>query len=843
MGRYARIKLQTNVAITWLIETAFEHGSNVQVGGDTNSRASAAATPTSISTKTGRLKGKARKEAKKKEQLQSQAPAPKIKASKTIYKVSTEEILRQARYLENLDQELVMSKPAWDAFKEAVRGRTEYATKFANEQPDHEGNSGHVYFLDTLRQVVDMIGKVVRVQETSLDNSAKRQDTGLTFHNLFDVLRDVELTDGVQGTANLTTPPNEGLAYGAAAAVPSARYEPAIDSDEESRLRWLCFKDDADSITSWVINLWKQYLDQSEEDVSLETTSLLSDLALDLLYKIEDDMEHNNDNVSEAMLKELASLYNWSSTALALFDFRVAAHEGRGYPAVVKLAHKRQPQLGLGPYKDFILFDAKFVRYLTELQLEMTLRFDGWEQNGPPPNAKRCLSNASLDLVSRTLAGPSRRNQEAIAASLLEGIWGLHSPNVHEPFHRVARLANVISDQFDHCRADGISFPERSQDKIHEFNTLLSWTIEWPGHIQRYMIFRAIDSNHPAAALSGFHRNIWKYLDLSVARKEKLITSCVSIPDLAGTAEARLQFGEEHIIPSEDQDFLRKNNPLTPAKLALNLQFLRAEIGFDFANDDRSLFLMCHLYNALRQLGYLEVPWKTLDSLIDMHIKTMFLGALPMESAKQMSNRVLIALGCAPELVRARNTGKGREATIKNLAVLREKRSGALCFPPSMAIVADHLHDREPLRRTLTRLDAEMVAKHSRESKNSRIKSFLDEENPTTFLERLRNHISDFPRYLALDCVELTRICGGLIRRFRSDEMKVLMKHAELDPAHQQYVALLIIQELDMEEYMTRPGMPVRKVAHAIEAAAILKEYIERGEDARAAVKDYVQRR
>ena len=82
-------------------------------------------------------------------------------------------------------------------------------------------------------------------------------------------------------------------------------------------------------------------------------------------------MEHNNDKVNEAMSKELASLYNWSSTVLALFDFRVAAYESREYPAVVKLVHKRQPQLGLDPYKDFILFDAKFVRYLIELQLEM----------------------------------------------------------------------------------------------------------------------------------------------------------------------------------------------------------------------------------------------------------------------------------------------------------------------------------------------------------------------------------------------------------------------------------------------------------------------------------------
>ena len=69
------------------------------------------------------------------------------------------------------------------------------------------------------------------------------------------------------------------------------------------------------------------------------------------------------------------------------------------------------------------------------------------------------------------------------------------------------------------------------------------------------------------------------------------------------------------------------------------------------------------------------------------------------------------------------------------------------------------------------------------------------------------------------------------------------MKYGGVDEVHQQYVALLILQELDNEEYMTRPGMPVRKVAHAIEAAAILKEYIEGGEDALAAVKDYVQRR
>lgn len=91
-------------------------------------------------------------------------------------------------------------------------------------------------------------------------------------------------------------------------------------------------------------------------------------------------------------------------------------------------------------------------------------------------------------------------------------------------------------------------------------------------------------------------------------RKEKVTMACESIPDPAGTASARLQHSEQYVMPPEDSHVLRKNNPLISAKLALNLQFLQTEIDFEFGNDDCSLFLMCHLYNALQQLGYLDVP-------------------------------------------------------------------------------------------------------------------------------------------------------------------------------------------------------------------------------------------
>jgi hypothetical protein len=98
-------------------------------------------------------------------------------------------------------------------------------------------------------------------------------------------------------------------------------------------------------------------------------------------------------------------------------------------------------------------------------------------------------------------------------------------------------------------------------------------------------------------------------------------------------------------MPPEDSHFLRKHNPLMSGKLALNLQFLRTELRLGFANHYSGLFAMCHLYNALRQLGYLDEPWEALDTLISMHIKTLFLGDLPTGSATSMVNRVTSPLG------------------------------------------------------------------------------------------------------------------------------------------------------------------------------------------------------
>lgn len=72
MGRYVRIRDQTNTAVSWLVETARAHGCEVRFSVCAKPSASLPTDPLT-SVKQGRLKDKARKEAKR--ALQATAPA------------------------------------------------------------------------------------------------------------------------------------------------------------------------------------------------------------------------------------------------------------------------------------------------------------------------------------------------------------------------------------------------------------------------------------------------------------------------------------------------------------------------------------------------------------------------------------------------------------------------------------------------------------------------------------------------------------------------------------------------------------------------------------------------
>jgi hypothetical protein len=369
---------------------------------------------------------------------------------------------------------------------------------------------------------------------------------------------------------------------------------------------------------------------------------------------------------------------------------------------------------------------------------------------------------------------------------------------------------------------------------------LLSWTVHWPGQWSRYQRFRKIGPGHHAAALEGFHREIWKYFRHPVKTKERIYDSLEESPDAAGSAQARCQHAQHYIMSPEDSNFLRKHNPLMSGKLALNLQFLRTELRLGFANHYSGLFAMCHLYNALRQLGYLDEPWEALDTLISMHIKPLFLGDLPTGSATSMVNRAFLAFGCAPEVIRAHNSeqSEGREKNVLRALNKRTKGKGKLTLTPTMANVADYMHDRQPLRRTLLRIDAEMVAQQPPATKRTNTKSFLDDGDPIAFLERVRDHIAHFDQYFSMDYMEIMRICAGLFAKMETDGVRRIYEVCGKKDEHKGGFSL---NELANVSVATRPGKTVPRVQLAVDAAAVLKEYVSGKMDVKDVYIDHIR--
>ncbi|KAG9386077.1 hypothetical protein A1F94_002827 [Pyrenophora tritici-repentis] len=239
MGRYETIKAHTNVAISWIVETACAHGNGVRFD----------------------------------------EPHPPV--------VSTEEILRQGQYLQDLGVTIVMLSNVWCSFREAVRGRQKYADKFAQEQPEHQGNAGHVYFLDVLRRVTEMLSEVIQVQRISSSQN-ETQENSSRFSNLFEALSIDEVDEPIESQPH-DDPVTDDSALKESNKPSTTRYEPAIDVSEELNLRWYCFRDEVISITGWVSQMWAGYT-KSGNIKDLWLVTLLSDLAIEMIFKLYEEL-------------------------------------------------------------------------------------------------------------------------------------------------------------------------------------------------------------------------------------------------------------------------------------------------------------------------------------------------------------------------------------------------------------------------------------------------------------------------------------------------------------------------------------------------------------------------
>lgn len=112
------------------------------------------------------------------------------------------------------------------------------------------------------------------------------------------------------------------------------------------------------------------------------------------------------------------------------------------------------------------------------------------------------------------------------------------------------------------------------------------------------------------------------------------------------------------IQPNKDSNFMHTHNPLLCGTLAFQLALNREQAGISLANHHVSIFVVAHLYNALRQLEVLEERWPDIEQIIDLHIKTLFAGQLPT-TPKDLHSRFSLQLGVSAQSF-ARNQRPGQ---------------------------------------------------------------------------------------------------------------------------------------------------------------------------------------
>jgi hypothetical protein len=189
------------------------------------------------------------------------------------------------------------------------------------------------------------------------------------------------------------------------------------------------------------------------------------------------------------------------------------------------------------------------------------------------------------------------------------------------------------------------------------------------------------------------------------------------------------------------------------------------------------------------------------------------MGERPTESAQSMLNRAFLAFGVHPEVVRQhKNRSKGRLNNF-NLHDKQTKRTGALVMPKMMGILADYLHEKETLRRTMYRMDTELSS------------PTLD-RNPTAFLGDLEFHFSRFKRCFVIDGMKLTRVCRQLFKRTECPELGHMYARVEVetkDGVNSMFVILFALAEAGLKVTKGLAGALARK------APGVVEEYIDAG--------------
>ncbi|MCJ1324177.1 hypothetical protein MMC10_000839 [Thelotrema lepadinum] len=672
-GTYQRYKEDTTYFTTWLSRAAIACGSdpiNFSKPTDSSTKPSIQ-NEAQVESKAPELKGRARKlarEAKAKE-AKAQAEGAKAKAKQSLkekkankptvrYAVSSKELLEQAKQVASSKKPKInISNTVFCILRRAIEARKKCNTWFEKDGGKATlSNQSHSNFTDVLEEVFAILTSASAPQAGEQSNCLKEKTTkasestegdnlgfSTTLKNRFDVL---EIQEG--STTDDVAIPASNATNGNQKQQAPATFELEPPKDENDLFELFCFTRDLYEVRLHLSEVWKRYRERS---IDLRTATFLTTGAVHYIKDLEDDMADRCSLLSKYPSRHFDALCEARRLARkSQTEFTPGAAENKGYlvfseiekiiasfaedyrtqPLVkgVRCSKHIQPPFALQVPSSAWAFrpivavgrDGQPARVGSrqllkkdDYKLNKLLLEYGWTYLHRSLAMDRKLHKKTRaiipieDIVSQGIGLVLKEDKITIwtvlACRVLLDVQEILGPDIERGHGEMLQQASKVREQLDLRDApDGHIIPQG----VWQWDSLVKWE-----YIERaWWTAGMFSATHP---FPDFKENM---------------RSCN-----LGKGNVTREFLEYEfngrIVQDPDPLFFFKQNILHCGTMCLSLTLDTELCGIEFATLYPAIMFIAHLYNAGRQLEWIDETWSELDNVIRLQKRALFGNELP----------------------------------------------------------------------------------------------------------------------------------------------------------------------------------------------------------------------
>jgi hypothetical protein len=774
MSAYFRYKESTDVFTSWICISAADHGSEVTTSRPIDPvQARAGKRPNG---------GKARRKWKADREAAAAANHANSTADgRPIYLVSSEEILKQAEFLSKLTDTIIMPRPVWQAFKQALAGRKMYAKRYAKEVlGEDEEEDGHIAFIRILEESAEYIKKIAQVQQVASASSLDSKLMDTTLANLFGSLNFIEEAEEEE--------PHIAPAEITETYKPKKLFVIKVDKASDIRLQRHFLLEQAAKEGQYLQMLWDKS-DQGEVHPAL--AAFLTEAAIELFGEKERELVEQASEIGGSIVSEIDPDFHSpiEMALISLRDIRAARQIYPGYTFPLAPLIERHPYI---QHAQALQADTFLVQFMMDLGLETSLRDGIWGNKDliVKVGLEEPLLPSSCDIISRILMvinkGAEPTLQAAFAAAILQDLATRRYSPAEEPIQLLLNTCTGLDKRLRVIGDAGTVVVNENKQLAEQLRTLRDWVGVFP--------YRALHNEKAAE------------------RKA---------PHLRG-----------YIAASDEPFSIRGLHPVSCGKMRLALFMLYSELGMSTMNYSPHVFSMCYLVHALQYHKLLAGSWKTIEYVSEHFRKEIFISEDLPSTTEATLTRMRLATGVSlvhiATMQRARLSGRKVPATSHTS---RSDRNWDLHAGKLIAFLRDYMHQRESLLRTLHAMDAEI-------QKSTGAWSPFLEHGTVSFLEALQPALMNAFDELNKDYLTLDSACRALFRKMdlkMSDSQVGVVDPSDSWNTHSirsYQIAIAVISELrEVEQIRERVGKPSLQVPTPLADVAqkVLDSYIKSG--------------